>query len=132
MKKRLLAICLTVIMSFCFVSSVGYASEADDHDDEVATVQVIETIYLDAATCQLVYDKMCAGESWTSTVLSSVASIILDYALKGTGTLLAISNMIASLNYSATKTQLQKGISSGKGCEMIVYDNATPCILACS
>lgn len=128
--KKLLVLVLTAVMTANLSIGVGYAAETSKPPEvDKEEPQVIAMKTLTAAQCKKCYETMDANNAWTLTISSSVASVI--GSINGVASTIAqVSLVLQSMNYNMTKKEFKAGWKSGKGCKMIIYDNAVPCVLA--
>ena len=116
------------MLTFQAMSGFYYASEPNTETNGGAvTLQVIARIQLSASKCREMYLEMEGYSAWNSDLADAVAEIVGEIGLIGNIT--KIAYYIQKINFTLAKNNLKKGWQSGKGCTMLVYDNATPTIL---
>lgn len=128
--KRLLTICLAGTLVFQVMTGVCYAAEPGTVvTEDIETRQVIDRIQISASECKEMYLEMEDYNGWTS----GLASILVGFLgpLGGVvGGITTIASLLQSMNYTMVKNELKEGWQSGKGCTMIIYDNAQSTIWA--
>ena len=112
------------------MTGVCYAAEPDTVvTEDIETRQVIDRIQISASECKEMYLEMEDYNGWTS----GLASILVGFLgpLGGVvGGITTIASLLQSMNYTMVKNELKEGWQSGKGCTMLIYDNAQPTIWA--
>jgi hypothetical protein len=120
--KQLISVLLVVLTVF----SLSAPAFAADSDDEIQPRVVVARINIPAANCREAYNDMCKSSSWSSPVLASVSAALSP----AVGVAYAAGEWLLQFNYNSTKKAFKKGADSGKGCTMLVYDTALPCVIA--
>lgn len=132
--KKLVALLLVVATVISVMSMPAQAIEeqpmvraaiATKGSEEVMPLAVIDRVYLTAAQCKILYDELGEYDSWPATIVE----IIADSIDTGVGVATSLGAMFMQLNFNTTRNTLYRGYTSGKGCQMIIYDNAAPVFL---
>lgn len=114
---------LTTLFCYCAVPATTAAAAGDD---SVAVCQLVARWNITPEQCREMAAAMNDGSHWTDDIAIAVAEIIGGGALGGVTWL---ATQIKNMNYRAAKQALQNGAKSGKGCTMLIYDNAVPTII---
>lgn len=134
MRKRIqksLILVLMIVMTANMTIGVGYAAEtAKPPEVDTEAPQVIATKTLSASQCKQMYQAMGDYSSWTAGLASTFVRIIGGSLGGAAGLMTDLGSLIQCMNFYQAKAELKAGWKSGKGCKMIIYDNAAPCILA--
>ena len=121
--KQLVSVLLVVLTLFS-VSAISPAMAAEANDD-IAVYVVVARWNIPAATCKQAYNEMNGSKAWSSKTAQAVANALSPVvgAAYGTG------EWLLQLNYDMTKEAFRQGAQNGKGCTMLIYDTALPCVI---
>lgn len=127
--KKIAILGLAALMLYNVTPSICFASESRPVEEEISTRKVIDSYTISAAKCKKIYQEMGEYNGWTATLASSVVSLM---GIGGTivGGAISLAGAIQKWNFDQTKKEFKKGADSGKGCKIIVYDNAAPLVMA--
>ena len=94
-------------------------------DAGISPCAVVDRYIIPADGCQAILNEMELSNGWTDAA-AGVLGMLNQYV----GGAVIVQALLTQVSYSAMKTALKKGIASGKGCTMTVYDNAAPTFTA--
>lgn len=124
--KKILVLLLIAVLSFNSFSTACFAQETAN---DVVTYAVIDRVNITASECKAIYNKMSGYNSWSSDIANAVVGCMGGLGTV-TGGITTVAALIQRYNYNQAKKAFKQGWQSGKGCTMIIYDNAAPTILA--
>lgn len=125
--RKLLSLILTLAMAFSVC--VLPAQAAVSPEEPVVRPHAVVTRWeISADLCQEMYDEMGDYNGWSG----DLASVLAEIAGGGSfvGGAVALASLFQQINFNTAKRALKNGAESGRGCTMIIYDNAAPTILA--
>lgn len=127
--KRFLSLVLTLAMAFSVCALPAQAADVPE-EPTVSPRAVVERWHISAWDCEMYYALMGSYDSWGSGA-DDVAQMLAD-ATGSTpvGIAVDLAILFRQLNFNTAKRAFKKGYESGKGCTMIIYDNAVPTIIA--
>ena len=118
---------MVLVLAIAFSLFVMPAHAAVREPDE--TNNLIYTYYVSRADCQTIYNNMPAAVSWSDLVKQALRDLV-------TGNLIGVGasaiEAIVIANYNSARNAFYKGgyVSGYSGCKVLVYDNASPTVLA--
>ena len=133
--RKALVLLLTLVMVVSTAVTPAYAANIESkiqtkitvkEAKEVTPFAVIDRVYLTASQCEAIYNELEPYDSWPANIVSIVASVVGN---AGVGVATTIGGIFMEMNYNLTVNTLKAGSESGKGCQMIIYDNAAPVFL---
>ena len=95
-----------------------------------ATVQqVLTTKTYSASKCKKIYNEMSGYSGWEPGLAGTLVGL-LGIGGTITGGITGAAALIQEMNYKSAKKAFYNGWKSGKGCKMVIYDNAVPWVYA--
>lgn len=120
--RQIISVLLVVLTVFSF----SVPALAINYDDQVQPCVVVARINIPAENCKEAYNEMKSSSAWSNAIVAGVSSALSP----AVGVAYAAGEWLLQFNYNSTKKAFKKGAESGKGCTMLVYDTALPCVIA--
>lgn len=130
MKKymNLLLVLTLLTCTLCNSNITTFAYEQESpFIEEVVEPQVVATWNMNASNCRTAYYAMLNYNSWGDTIALTIGGLFNSAATAG---VYALASLVRQSNFNSTKNAFYNGWKSGRGCRMLIYDNATPVVLA--
>lgn len=119
MIKRCKSIISQILILACVFTTCIVPSYATNSEEAIEPCALIYTYYYSRSECKEIYTEMTSYSSWDDILIENLADFV------GVG-------YFYRLNYNLALSAFYKGgyVSGYSGCKVLVYDNASPTVLA--